>query len=106
MERKPEFKLKTPDELSAMSYKERDAYFCDSLEHLKKLNKEMRERLHQNLSPVFPTPDTSDVTISDFFRRKTKAELDALTFQQRKDYYTQLSDALIAAKKDFPDECR
>ena len=106
MEKKPEFRLKTPDELSAMSYKERDAYFGDSLEHLKKLNKEMRERLNQNPSPTSPTPDASDVTISNFFRRKTKAELDALTFQEREEYYAQLSEALLAVKKDVPYERR
>ena len=104
MEKKQEFRLKTPDELSAMSHKERDAYFGDSLEHLKKLNKEIRERLNQNPSPPPSAPDASDVTISNFFRRKTKEELDALTFEQRKTYYTQLSEALLSAKKVFPEE--
>lgn len=104
MEKKPEFRLMTPDELSAMSYKERDAYFGDSLEHLKKLNKEMRERLNQNPSPPSPAPEAFDVTISNFFRRNTKEELEALTFQQRVTYYAQLSEALLSAKKDIPDE--
>jgi len=105
MDKKPEFRLQTPDEISAMSHKERDAYFGESLEHLKKLNREMRERLDQNLPPP-PTPDVFDVTISKSFRRKTKAELDALTFQQREAYYQQLSEALLGAKKDFPEEHR